>query len=100
MIILDSLDSLSATNHAHRLNWMPWQLPPHVRLVVSTLPTEYKLLPRLREMIQSNGSFLEVKALGTNDSNRILKDWLAKENRKLTPMQVYIQPNCPPNLDK
>ena len=88
VIILDSLDQLSSNNHAHRLNWMPWQLAPNVRLIVSVLASEQRLFGKLQEMTQSQANFLEVNPLGTNQSNSIIKEWLTKENRTITKMQV------------
>lgn len=90
VIILDSLDQLSANNHAHRLNWMPWQLPANVRLIVSTLTTNQRILGKLQDMTQSQANFLEVKPLGTYPSYAIVKGWLQKENRRITKMQVML----------
>ena len=88
VIILDSLDQLSSSNHAHRLNWLPWQLPPHVRLIVSVLKNEQRIFGKLQEMTQSQANFMEVKPLGTNQSYSIIKQWLAKEKKTMTKMQV------------
>ena len=41
MLFLDSLDQLSGADGAHQLAWLPIALPPHVKVVVSTLPNYY-----------------------------------------------------------
>ncbi len=40
VLFLDALDQLSGSDNARSLIWLPPELPPHVRLVVSTLPGE------------------------------------------------------------
>ena len=40
VLFLDALDQLSDGDNARSLIWLPAELPPHVRLVVSTLPGE------------------------------------------------------------
>ena len=40
VLFLDALDQLSDSDNARNLIWLPAELPPHVRLVVSTLPGE------------------------------------------------------------
>jgi hypothetical protein len=37
ILIIDALNQLDNTNHAHSLEWLPADLPTNVRLVVSTL---------------------------------------------------------------
>jgi Cdc6-like AAA superfamily ATPase len=38
ILFLDALDQLSGADHARTLAWLPQDLPPHVRVVLSTLP--------------------------------------------------------------
>jgi len=37
-LFLDSVDQLSSTDQAHKMKWLPVELPPHVQMMVSTLP--------------------------------------------------------------
>lgn len=39
---------MSANDEAHKLNWIPFPLPAHVRIIISTLPTENNCLANLR----------------------------------------------------
>ena len=49
VILLDSLDQLDVVDGGRHLHWLPRKLPPHVRLVLSTLPQEqYGCFPRLK----------------------------------------------------
>ena len=49
VVLLDSLDNLTDDYGARQLAWLPLTLPPHVKLVVSTLPDEmYHCFPILK----------------------------------------------------
>ena len=49
IVYLDSLDQLDSDSGARQLAWLPKHLPPHTKLVVSTLPEEqYDCFPRLQ----------------------------------------------------
>ncbi len=49
VIILDSLDQLDSVDGGRHLFWLPRQLPPHVHMILSTLPQEgFGCLPRLK----------------------------------------------------
>ena len=49
VIILDSLDQLDSLDGGRHLHWLPRQLAPYVKLIISTLPQEeYGCFPRLR----------------------------------------------------
>ncbi|KAL5006957.1 hypothetical protein ScPMuIL_015763 [Solemya velum] len=90
VLFLDSLDQLSGADGAHQLAWLPAVLPPHVKLVLSTLPNYYNLLDTLKNMIDSENNFVQVLPLGENLSGTILKFWLKNANRTLTEAQWNI----------
>ncbi len=49
VLILDSLDQLDPEGGARQLSWLPTTLPPHVKLLVSTLPEQkYECFPQLK----------------------------------------------------
>lgn len=48
LLVLDSIDQLSPVYDAYRVTWLPVRLPPHVKLVVSTLVDGYDVLDNLR----------------------------------------------------
>ena len=54
VIVLDSLDQLDASYNARSVNWIPEDLSPHVRFVVSTLEDKkYEAFPILK--VWTNG---------------------------------------------
>ena len=48
VILLDAVNQLPSTDGAHSLAWLPVDLPPNVRLIVSTLP--HACLDNLRRL--------------------------------------------------
>lgn len=49
VLVLDSLDQLSADEGGRQMGWLPKHLPDNVYLLMSTLPgDEYECLPRIK----------------------------------------------------
>jgi len=49
VLILDSLDQLSADEGGRQMGWLPKDLPDDVYLIMSTLPgDEYECFPRIK----------------------------------------------------
>ena len=86
LLFLDALDQLSDQNAARTLNWLPQQLPPHVRLVVSTLPDSAPSLAVLRGRYPEN-SFIELTGLESHEGRELLTLWLKADGRTLQPSQ-------------
>ncbi|XP_064598836.1 uncharacterized protein LOC135465527 [Liolophura sinensis] len=85
VLFLDSLDQLDPSHGARQLSWLPRHLPPHVKIVVSTLPEPiYECFPRLQVTVKDTKQFLEVPTLPDKDVSSILDSWLTLENRRLT----------------
>ena len=87
LIILDSLDQLSEANHAHRLHWLPKEIPPNVQIVVSTLDSGPPILEALQGMIPASESFFPVEHLGVDQGGEIVDAYMAAAGRQLTPGQ-------------
>ena len=80
ILFLDALDQLSDNDHTRNLAWMPVDLPPNVRLVVSTLPGE------CLHVLENNlpkPNRLEIPPLTSKDGQAILDQWLEGARRKL-----------------
>ncbi|XP_074658721.1 NACHT and WD repeat domain-containing protein 2-like [Tubulanus polymorphus] len=90
LLFLDSLDQLSGADGAHSLAWLPIELPPNMKIVVSTLPNYYGLLDTLRRAVPQQGNFVQVTPLGPNLSSMILTSWLNNANRQITAEQWSI----------
>ena len=84
VILLDSLDQLSPSHHAHSLLWVPRVLPANVRFVLSTLPEEYDLLKIMHTIVTEQNHFIEILPLGQNVGLEVFDSWLSEVSRKIT----------------
>ncbi|EDO34994.1 predicted protein, partial [Nematostella vectensis] len=90
LIVLDSLDQLSAEDGARQLSWLPMTLPDHVHLVVSTIPeVKYECFPVLKAFLPPE-SFVLVPKLPQKDAAEILVSYLRMEHRTLSTDQQDI----------
>lgn len=88
VLLLDSLDQLTAAHRAHSLTWLPRPLPPNVYVIVSTLPYEHDLLDTLRVIVASESQFIQILPLGQQLSSSLMTEWLSTANRTLTASQL------------
>ena len=79
MLFLDALDQLQVS-YRPELSWLPDRLPPHVRLVVSTIPGP--MLDVLKSHLPST-RFLELGPMRAGDGEDLLKKWLHRAKRRL-----------------
>lgn len=87
-LFLDSLDQLSDENNGRRLDWLPFSLPPHTHIVVSTLLTEGPCYSVIQAKLgKDNKLEAAVCPLQPEDGKRILDMWLETNQRKFTPPQ-------------
>ena len=70
LIVLDALNQLDETDNAHSLFWLPWQLPPQVRLIVSCIDDPNRVdQPALAAM--RNRQPHEIKVGPLSDEERV-----------------------------
>jgi len=99
ILFLDALDQLGDTHAGRRLLWLPRALPPHVRIVVSTLEEEtYHCFAALRAGARDE-DLVPLTPLGPDEGRDILRAWLAdgsgeegrpRCSRTLTPTQIDV----------
>ena len=83
VVIIDGVDLLSTVRRSTGLDWLPSELPPYVRVVVSAAPgsaLDYLLNLPEREVI-------EITPLTKDQGEDILGRWLAERGRTLQPSQ-------------
>ncbi|KAF3835779.1 hypothetical protein F7725_028337 [Dissostichus mawsoni] len=86
LIVLDAVDHLSDVHHAHKLRWMPANLPPNVHLVVS-MDTNSEAFANMRLKLNSQRSYFEVEGLSRDEGRQIMESYLHESQRTLTPEQ-------------
>ncbi|XP_060585763.1 NACHT domain- and WD repeat-containing protein 1-like, partial [Ruditapes philippinarum] len=86
LVFLDSLDQLNNEDFGQNLAWLSLSadLPPNVRLVVSSLPT--RSLDILKSHLK-DAVFVEVKQLSINEGPEILNKMLEAKHRRVTESQ-------------
>ena len=103
LLILDALDQLSDRHHAHRLRWLPPNLPPNVHLVVS-MDTNSEVFANTWLKLRTSGSFFEVECLSRDEGKQIVESYLQTLQRTLTPgqsnavLQSFDLTGCPLHL--
>ena len=90
ILILDSVDQLSATNNAHLMNWLPKKCPQFVKIVISVLPNYQGILSNLRRSLPIESSYIEVPFLTIEMGQEILEAWLQGIRRTLTEEQFQL----------
>ena len=80
VLFIDALDQLTASDPARDVTWLPQELPPHVKVIVSTVSTnaDGERLPegvpvRLERMAQSEGGLALDELL--REARRTLQPW-------------------------
>lgn len=86
LIILDALDQLSDQHHAHKLGWLPADIPPNVHLVVS-MDTNSEVFVRMRLKLKTLENYFEVERLSRDEGQQIMDSYLRASQRTLTPEQ-------------
>jgi WD40 repeat protein/energy-coupling factor transporter ATP-binding protein EcfA2 len=85
ILLIDAVNQLNPANRSHELGWLPFHLPPGVRVIVSTLSGD--CLDRLQERV-STDHILQVHALPKSDRENLIRMHLANRGKKLTEKQL------------
>ncbi|XP_067368271.1 NACHT domain- and WD repeat-containing protein 1 [Channa argus] len=103
LIILDGLDQFSDQHHAHKLHWLPTNIPPNIHLVVS-MDTNSVAFANIRLKLETLESFFEVERLSCDEGKQIMDSDLQASQRTLTPeqsaavLQTFESTGCPLHL--
>uniref|UniRef100_A0A8P4KHN5 NACHT domain-containing protein n=2 Tax=Dicentrarchus labrax TaxID=13489 RepID=A0A8P4KHN5_DICLA len=103
LIILDALDQLSDRHRAHKLRWLPADIPPNVHLVVS-MDTNSEAFANMRLKLETLGSFFEVQRLSRDEGKQVMESYLRASQRTLTNeqstavLQSFESTGCPLHL--
>eukprot|EP00736_Rhodelphis_marinus_P009553 Rmarinus@m.20301 len=85
ILFLDSLDQMSNENRARStMDWMPYDLPPNVKVIVSTVTESSRATPyvNLAKHVPKTG-FIQVKSLTMETGHKILDHWMESSKRRL-----------------
>lgn len=85
IIVLDALDQFVVKTS---LEWIESRLPENVKIILSTLPSEYGEYFKILKTKVKPENILEVQKLMSKDGKKILNEWLQKDNRTLQKEQM------------
>ncbi|KAH9519361.1 hypothetical protein Btru_075339 [Bulinus truncatus] len=97
IIILDGVDRLANEHDGRKLQWLPIKLPPHVKIVLSTVSDDkLDCLPAARKILagREDQSFLDVGQLSEHDANQMLGLWFDGSSRTVTDEQYQVLINA------
>ncbi len=83
-LFLDALDQLVDSNGTPSLTWLPAELPPKVKIIISTLPGPY--LDSVKQKLPKS-RFVELQSMTTVEGTTLLDLWLEEAQRTLQPEQ-------------
>ena len=83
LLFLDALDQLTGTAAGH-VDWLPADLPAHVRVVTTTRPGA--LLDSLAQRLPAD-LVVEIGAMRPDEGETLLQSWLQRAHRTLTDAQ-------------
>ncbi|XP_054899849.1 LOW QUALITY PROTEIN: NACHT domain- and WD repeat-containing protein 1 [Poeciliopsis prolifica] len=83
LLILDSLEQLADQHQAHRLAWLPADVPPNVHLLLS-VETASEAFASMRLRPGAAGSIFEADRLSRDEGQRIVESRLQAARRTLT----------------
>ncbi|XP_052261935.1 uncharacterized protein LOC127865910 isoform X2 [Dreissena polymorpha] len=90
IILLDSIDQLTAQNDAYLMKWLPTMVPQNVKLIVSMLPNEHDILQNCKKLLPNSECYVEVPMLPERTGQEIMKMYLSKRKRKITDKQMTL----------
>ena len=103
LLLIDSLDQIDSADGGRQLDWLPRELPGHLKIIVSTLPdVKYGCLQRLKSMVRKSSCYIGIGNMCRQDMEGVLDKWLHNSKRTLTDEQrlmllaAFI--NCPTPL--
>ncbi|KAK6972688.1 NACHT domain- and WD repeat-containing protein 1-like isoform x3 [Biomphalaria glabrata] len=96
IIIIDGADRLTNENEGRKLQWLPVKLPPHVKLILSTVSDDkYECLPAARKILSGSvQNFLDVGQLTEPDALPLLRYWFESSGRTVTDEQFQVLVNA------
>jgi telomerase protein component 1 len=85
ILVLDALNQLDSTGRSHKVDWIPYILPPGTKLVVSTLAGD--CLEQLRRRVPAD-HVIDLPALPRDDRRTLVQQFLDARRKKLTAGQL------------
>ncbi|XP_064612273.1 NACHT and WD repeat domain-containing protein 2-like isoform X2 [Liolophura sinensis] len=86
VILLDGIDKIHPCEDAHLLEWIPMKIANNLKLILTVSEEASGLLSSLSRKIQAE-YFMRIPGLNSEACSDILKAWIIRSGRALTPSQ-------------
>ena len=105
VVILDSLQDLSETDKAHKLDWLPKHLGANCKLILTVASDSVNLMRRLRRKYTETNSYVELSHIKLDQAKFMIQRLLSQQNYRLEAEQYNLimnliskKPVCPLHL--
>lgn len=95
VFVIDALNQFDESDNAHTMYWLPWQLPAHVKFVVSCIDDPGRDEPVLKAFANRQHQRIEVPPLQDDERFEIVKEVPSLSAKTLDPKQVQQLLNNP-----
>ncbi|REK32855.1 MAG: DUF4062 domain-containing protein [Planctomycetota bacterium] len=88
ILIVDALNQLDESENAHQLYWLPWQFPPHVKLIASCIDDPDREEAVLKAFEHRQKRHVPVRPLTNEERFAIVEQVPSLSAKSLDPRQV------------
>lgn len=85
LIILDSVERLMETSKAHKLDWIPKEIPPNVHIVLSVSDDGVE---KCKTLVSEEKNIFRVEPLTANEGKDVIDAYMKAAGRQLTSEQL------------
>lgn len=86
VVFIDALDQIAGEDEIKELSWLPFELPDHARIIVSTIVSD-KTCSSLNEKLEQN-QILSIPSLPPQDAKFLISSWLKDSRRTISETQM------------
>ena len=90
ILLLDSTDQLSQRHRAHRLAWLPRELPKNIYFILSMISDRFECLSNAHKRIRNKNMIIEIPPFSGKSVDELISSCLKDNNRTLNPNQLSV----------
>ncbi len=90
LLVIDALNQLDESENAQQLNWLPWQFPAHVKVIVSCIDDPGREELVLQAFTHRQHERIDVPPLSDQERIDIVKQIPSLSAKTLNPQQVQL----------
>lgn len=90
IFVIDALNQFDEAENAHQLYWLPWQFPPHVKVILSCIDDPGREEEILKAFEHRQVERIEVPLLTDEERFEIVKEVPSLSAKSLDPKQIQL----------